>query len=93
MAAERWSLPDEVFGTVPGSTRTTSFGGIRLEQLVTLPADLVQIPASGLCHHHDVLSTVAPLDPECDHIAGAYPFELADDLLDVLGVDVCDPRR
>ena len=34
---------------------------------------------------------MAPLDPECDHIAGAYPFELADDLLDVLGVDVATP--
>ena len=40
--AERCSLPEDVFGTVPGSTSTTSFGGIPTESAtsrVTPPPD------------------------------------------------------
>ena len=82
-------MPEDVLGTVPGSTSTTSFGGMPTASATSrVTAFCTSSGVRGLGDDDDVLCAVAAVDTERDHVAGAHALDAAGDLLDVLRVHV-----
>ena len=87
--AERWSLPDDVFGSVPGATSTTSFGGMPTESRTARVTSRAGVRSSVRASATTTMpsSPWRPSMPNGDDVAGPHP-DLAGHALDVLGVHV-----